>query len=445
MKRQLLEFQADRIEAVLARHRVSVRVTGGTVAPRWIQFRLVPAMGTRVSQVTGLAKELALALRAETCRVGQVKDGLTVEIPNPDPRPVGLINLQRKIVANSERGIPFGTALLGLDEEGAPLMVRLPSPQVAHLLVAGTTGSGKTELLRSIIVSLAMSHRPSEISLVLIDPKRRALKPFDVLPHLLRPVVYEASAAKELLEQLVALMIERDHGGKHLVSGDRSGEPRVVVVIDELVDLLLVDPEIETPLMRLAQRGREAGIHLVAATQKPTAAVIGTLTKANFPVRLVGRVTSPEDAKVASGYAGTGAESLGGKGDFIAVTGGQVTRFQAAYVPQVELHKWLEQVGHGIPDKSGIILPESKRTAGQVATDKIAEYVEQVRDAWPSFLNPDGTLRWGAKADLAELIFKVRSTAGHYGRTVNEVIRRLRASEGKKKATEKLLLPPGNS
>lgn len=329
--RQLLEFQSDRIEAVLAQHKVPARVTGGNVSPRWIQFQVMPALGAKVSKIKGLAEELALALGSETCRVSRQGGMVSVEIPRYDPQIIGLLSLQQKL--KTQGGIPFGTAVLGLADDGMPLLVRLPSPQVAHVLIAGTTGSGKSALAKTIIASLALAHRPSQIGFVLIDPKRRAFGTFGGLPHLLRPVLSEPEAIAQTLQMLVELMISRDLEGRKVASAGQNGEPRVVVVIDELADLLMATGrETQQALTRLSQRGREAGLHLIACTQKPASQVVGSLAKANFPVRLVGRVTSPEDAKVATGYAGTGAERLRGPGDFIAVNGGQMTRFQAAYV-----------------------------------------------------------------------------------------------------------------
>jgi S-DNA-T family DNA segregation ATPase FtsK/SpoIIIE len=348
MKRQVLEFQADRIEAVLARHKVAARVTGGVVSPRWVQFQVLPALDTKVSKIKGLAEELALTLGCETCRISRQRDKLAVEIPRADPQPVRLLPLQRRLShprQDQAPGLPFGTALLGLADDGAPLLVRLPSPQVSHLLIAGTTGSGKSALMQTIIVSLALNHRRSQLGFILIDPKRRAFGPLAGLPHLLRPVLSEPDQARQTLQALVELMLTRDREGRRPASADRPGEPRVVVVIDELADLLMMSgAETQRALTRLAQRGREAGIHLVACTQKPASQVVGSLAKANFPVRLVGRVTSPEEAKVATGYAGTGAERLCAPGDFIAVTGGQVTRFQAAYVSPRELAEVASQM-----------------------------------------------------------------------------------------------------
>jgi S-DNA-T family DNA segregation ATPase FtsK/SpoIIIE len=334
--RQTLEMQSDRIEAVLAQHKVAAQVTGGCVSPKWIRFQVKPAIGARMNKIRGLTEELALALGSDSCRVSRQGSLVSVEIPRTDPRPVRLLPLFRRLEENDE--IPFGTALLGLADDGVPLLVRLPSPEVAHILIAGTTGSGKSALARTIVASLALSHRPSQIGFVLIDPKRRAFGPAGGLPHLLRPVLSDADEIEHTLAGLVELMLRRDRDGCAPVSARHNGEPRVVVVIDELVDLLMVsDGNTRDAITRLSQRGREAGIHIIACTQKPASQVIGGLAKANFPLRLVGRVTSPEDAKVASGYAQTGAEQLSGPGDFLAVSGGRAKRFQAAYVSSQDL------------------------------------------------------------------------------------------------------------
>ncbi len=361
MRRQL-EFQADRIETVLRVHKVPARVSGGTVTPRWVRFRVLPAVGAKISRIKGLSEELAAALDAPSCRISRQGATVNVEVPRRDPQPVRLLPLLRQLTENTSMPdpmvsapIPPITATLGLAEDGTPLLIRLPSPDVAHILVAGTTGSGKTALLQTMIMSLAMTNAPppgapnragdhSGMGLVLIDPKGRAFRPFDALPHLARPVIWRVEEAEEALHSLVRLMerrggieMERPPGGwQHL-------HPHIVVFIDELADLLMTGGRaIQHALTRLTQRGREAGIHVVAATQKPTSAVLGPLVKANFPVRLVGRVTSAEDARTATGWSGTGAERLTGQGDFLAVAEGRVLRFQAAYISPVEIQQQVE-------------------------------------------------------------------------------------------------------
>jgi S-DNA-T family DNA segregation ATPase FtsK/SpoIIIE len=189
------------------------------------------------------------------------------------------------------------------------------------------------------------------LRLVLIDPKGSAFRDLEGLPHLARPVIRDPAEAVEALGSLVRLMEVRSRQGYESRQGykDTRGEANplstCILVIDELADLLMVaGAEAERPLTRLLQRGREAGIHVIAATQKPTAAVIGSLVKANFPVRLVGKVTSPEDARVATGWKGTGAERLLGRGDFIAVAEGRLHRFQAAYIAPEEVSQVVAEI-----------------------------------------------------------------------------------------------------
>ena len=310
--RKRLEFQADRIEAVLSTHKIPARVTGGTVTPRWVRFQVLPAIGAKISKIKSLSEELAAALDAPNCRVSRRGAAVAIEVPRDNPQAVQLLPLLQQL-QDDDRGVPAVTAILGLAEDGAPLLIRLPSPDVAHVLVAGTTGSGKTVLLQTMALSLAVSNpAPSlfqangggaDLALVLIDPKGVAFGPFEGLPHLARPVVREVEEAAEALRSLVHLMEKR-----RATSGARVGrQPPVVVMLDELADLLMVGGKpVQKTLTRLTQRGREAGIHIIAATQKPTAAVLGPLVKANFPVRLVGRVTSIEDARTATGWSGTG-------------------------------------------------------------------------------------------------------------------------------------------
>jgi S-DNA-T family DNA segregation ATPase FtsK/SpoIIIE len=331
--RKKLEFQADRIEAVLSLHKISARVTGGTVTPRWTRFQVLPAMGAKISHIKNLHEELAQALDTPSCRVSRRGAAIAVEVPRDDPQPVRLLPLLRQL-QQSPQLRSLITATLGLAEDGAPLLIRLPSPDVAHILVAGTTGAGKTVLLQTMILSLAMSNTPSDLSLMLIDHKGSAFTPFEGLPHLARPVIRDMEETTEALQSLVRLMERRGQGDKE------TRHPHVVIVIDELADLLMVGGKtVQWTLTRLTQRGREAAIHIIAATQKPTTAVLGSLVKANFPVRLVGRVMCTEDARVATGWSGSGAERLLGRGDFLAVAEGRVTRFQVAHVTAAEIRE----------------------------------------------------------------------------------------------------------
>lgn len=340
--RRVLEYQADQIEMVLTNHRVPGRVTGGVVTPRWVSYHVLPSVSTKVSRIVALSEELALRLGAQHVRVSRQGAAVQVDVPREDGQIVRLLNLCRRLTE-----VPRQTAILGLDERGVPLLLRLTSPEVAHVLVAGTTGSGKTALVRSIALSLAMHNRLGEVQMVFIDPKGNGFEPFTLfdtagggLPHLLRPPVQEVHQAIFLLGEMVEEMVRRDR--------ENVSEPRVVIFIDEVADLMEQGGRAMDRLMtRLTQRGRSAGLHIVACTQKPLVASIGSLTRSNFPVRLVGSVASADDAKIAAGIPGTGAEKLLGRGDFLLVAKGHVTRFQAAYVSDQEIRQVVSRMNAG--------------------------------------------------------------------------------------------------
>lgn len=320
-----LNSQADRIEAVLAHHKISGRVHGGTVTPRFVQFRLATQMGTKVAKVAALAEEIAMALGSREARVYREGPAINVEIPRGRPAGVRLLPICRRLTV-----VPPLAAVLGVDEQGTPLLLRLSSSEVAHVLIAGTTGSGKTALARTLLTSLAMHNRPGQVQLILIDPKGRGFGPLARLPHVLNGIQNSVESALACLNWLIAEMEKRDR--------QAYSRPALIVAVDELADLIQTGgAPVEAMLTRIAQRGREAGIHLVACTQKPTAQLIGGAMKANFPVRLVGAVASSDEARYATGITKSGAEKLEGRGDFLLVARGDISRFQAAWLGPKDL------------------------------------------------------------------------------------------------------------
>ncbi|MDL1895705.1 DNA translocase FtsK [Anaerolineae bacterium CFX7] len=329
---QRLHLQADRIEAVLAVHKAPVRVTGGRVTPRTIQFQLAPAPTTKISRVEQLAEEIALALGVSAARIVREQGALHVEIPRRDARLLAfqtlVTQLRQDARVHQALRVP-GTVLLGLTPEGLPLLVRLGSADAPHLLIAGTTGSGKSQAARSILASLVLFQPEREMQLLIVDPKGSDFLGFADMPHLLCPPVSDAETARERLEWLTDEMTRRQQA--------RVTRPHIVALLDELADLLMQGGSpLETLLARLTQRGRSAGISIVACTQKPTARVMGNLVTANFPARLVGKVTSAHEALVASGMAKSGAEKLAGRGDFLLIANGEKTRVQIAHLPRAD-------------------------------------------------------------------------------------------------------------
>ena len=274
MDRRQLEQKADQIETVLHEHSAPAQVTGGHVTPRWVQFLVQPNPGVTISRVESLSREIAVALGAPSARVTAQGSTVRIDVPRNDPQPLKLFPLCARIPSTR---IPFGTAILGLADDGAPLLIRLPSPEVAHVLVAGTTGSGKSALLQTMIMSLALFHHRRQMQFVLImpqsasgiDSKNRAFEALSDLPHLLRPIVTQADQAVLVLNDMVHLMEQRDQS--------RVTDPRIVIAIDELADLVQSfdsrsggGQAILDSLSRLVRRGREVGIHVIGATQKPS-------------------------------------------------------------------------------------------------------------------------------------------------------------------------------
>ena len=321
MYRKLM-LTAERIEQVLQERGAPASVVGGRVLPSFVEFLLKPSAGTRVGQVQSLRPDIALAVGNNNLRIAQSGSHLAIQIGREAHQPVSFAALMARAQVNH----PY-SALLGMSQDGAPLLARLTAPSVSHWLVAGATGSGKTTLVQAAIASMAMRLRPSEFGVVMIDPKATLNRSFiqALSRHLLLPVAGTPEAAVAVLRQVTNGALE-----KRLASGGMS-TPLIVVYVDELATLCTDAREaVIEPLTRLTQIGREAAIHVIACTQYPSSKAITPQLKSNLTLRLVGRVASVEDARVAAGAAGTGAERLGNAGDFIAVAGGNAPmRFQA--------------------------------------------------------------------------------------------------------------------
>lgn len=346
---QHLDMYANTIERVAGEHGAPLQITGGQVLPHVVILHVGQlAPGVKVGRVQALHEEFALALRVPGVLIVRRPEGLSIEIPRVDAKSVTLGFFLEQAGAIGIRPEPH-TALLGLGSDGRPLLLHIPAPEVAHVLIAGQTGSGKTELIKTMLCSLShWSRSARDMQIYLVDPKRRKLSDLAGLRCVAGCCGVDDVAG--LLALLLTKMEERDEG--------RYCTPRIYLVVDELADVIMVGgAEVEAALIRLIQRGREAGIHLICATQKPSARVVAGLMKANFPTRIVGAVTSAQDAYIASGVSGTGAERLLGKGDMVAICGGQVVRFKAAIVTASELAPFVGQgqVVEALPTRGKII------------------------------------------------------------------------------------------
>ena len=340
-------------------HLWPARLSSACETPRVVRLPFAPPAGVRLSAIEARSREIGLALgleRPDRVRVVATRGLIFVEVPRPGKWEVVRLGDVLRDLEAARTELRPGDAVLG-KVGNHPLVLRLPSPEVAHVLVAGTTGAGKTELTRTMIVSLAVGAGPEALRLVLVDPKNRAYHGFADFPHLLCPVVVEPADAEAVLLWLVSLMEDRDRRRECL--------PLVVVFVDELVDLVMAAGSgFERAMVRLVQRGREAGIHVVACTQRPSVDAVKGLLKANFPTRVVFAVTSSTDAKVAAGVSGTGAERLLGRGDGLLCAGGRVLRFQAALVGGADLAR----VEGRVPGRGSVLVSlDAIRRAVEVA------------------------------------------------------------------------------
>ena len=357
--------QSEKLESTLRHFGVEGKVTAIIPGPVVSRFELEPAPGVKISKVTGLTDDLALALKALSIRIVAPVPGkavIGIEIPNPKRQVVAL----REILADAayQKSSSRLTIALGKDIMGTPVVTDLG--RMPHLLIAGATGSGKSVGLNAMILSILFKATPEEVRFLLIDPKRIELSTYEGIPHLLHPVVVNPKEATTALHWTVAEMEKRyallsDLGVRNIESynqkaktlkfdPEKEGEPPpprflpyIVVVIDELADLMLVSSrDTEEYLIRLAQKARASGIHLLVATQRPSVDVITGLIKANFPTRVSYQVSSKADARVI--LDSVGAERLLGKGDLLFIPPGTslLTRIHGAYVSEEEVFRAVE-------------------------------------------------------------------------------------------------------
>jgi len=428
--RAYLEHQGDRIVAVCAAHRVPVNCTGGTVGPRHIRFFISPAPHVRFANIKRLADDLAVALRVPTLEITHSTEGIAIEIANPDPFSVRLRPLLNAIAEGGP--CPQSTALFGMTDDGTPLLARLAAPDVAHVLVAGTTGSGKSMLLRAIAASLAFWHRADLLKLLILDPSGQTFRAFGGLPHLARPPISAPGEMLEALRSLVFLMEQRDRRGESL--------PRIIVIVDELADLVMQVAGAEELLTRLVQRARKSGIHLVAATQRPSAAILSGLMRANFPLRLVGKVVSADDAKIAAGRGGTNAQNLVGRGDFICVSGTESRHFQAPYVTDediqtllntrlLDLHVERARVDTPILEGHANVLPPvAVEDADAEELPRVQDAIDRLRPKWSEIQAGLEQGRISKSALVRSLWGKDKTYAGSFKRWLDSALESLATS-----------------
>jgi S-DNA-T family DNA segregation ATPase FtsK/SpoIIIE len=384
------------IERTLRSFGVEASVREINPGPRVTQFALEPGAGTKVSRITSLKDDLALALAAPSIRVeapvpGQSRVGL--EIPNGQASFVRLRDVFDSGAFHNSKGTL--RLALGRDVTGRSVVGDLA--RMPHLLIAGATGAGKSACLNAIIAGFLFQHTPDELRFLMVDPKMVELKTFDGVPHLVWPVVTEMDKVVGVLKYAVGEMERRyrefsELGIRNLDGYNKRCEakgepklPRMIVIIDELADLMMAAPEeVEAAICRLAQMARAVGIHLILATQRPSVDVLTGLIKANFPSRIAFAVSSQIDSRVI--LDAPGAERLLGRGDmlFLGPDSPKPLRVQGAWVDDDEVEAvaryWKElQPAEYDPEVGRHLEAESRRTENPHEDPLYAQALELVQ------------------------------------------------------------------
>jgi S-DNA-T family DNA segregation ATPase FtsK/SpoIIIE len=312
------QFTVGLLQATLTARKVASIVALAWDGPQLRAFTVSLGLGEQPERVEQLAGALALAAGAESCRVARDAGRLLLEIPKPaaERKPLRAGRLDSLTPATP------AAVCVGIATGGRPVWVDLADERNAHIVMGGTTGSGKSVLLRWLLYRLAVQNDPSMLRMVLIDPKSFELGDFGRLPHLLHPVTSNPVDVARLLAWVAGELDRR----AQLPRGATG--PRLLVVVEEVADLLATQRDVGPTLARIAQLGRALGVHLLATTQQPGARSLGDAL-VNFPCRILGRVASATLTYGAAGRRQTGADVLLGRGDFLLLAAGETTRFQA--------------------------------------------------------------------------------------------------------------------
>ncbi|WP_033543353.1 FtsK/SpoIIIE family DNA translocase [Planococcus sp. CAU13] len=352
-----IQKNAKKLEKTFQSFGVRAKVTQVHLGPAVTKYEVLPDTGVKVSKIVSLHDDLALALAARDIRIEAPipgKSAIGIEVPNSS---VAIVSL-REVLESEENNKPDSKLLFGLGRDVTGQAVMTELNKMPHLLVAGSTGSGKSVCINGIITSIIMRAKPHEVKMMMIDPKMVELNVYNGIPHLLAPVVTDPRKAAQALKKIVSEMERRyelfSHTGTRNIEGyneyvrvfnEENEEkhpklPFIVVIVDELADLMMVaSNEVEDAITRLAQMARAAGIHLIIATQRPSVNVITGVIKANIPSRIAFAVSSAIDSRTILDMGG--AEKLLGRGDMLFLGAGQSkpVRVQGAFLSDSEVEK----------------------------------------------------------------------------------------------------------
>ncbi|MCR5577303.1 MAG: DNA translocase FtsK [Oscillospiraceae bacterium] len=398
--REEILLNKERLEGAIRSFGIGATIVGVTRGPTVTRYDIELDQGVKLSRVTNLAGDLALALGVVNVRIAPIPDKIStvgIEVPNKIVTTVSLRDIiDSPKFQNAKSKLSFA---LGKDIGGECIVGNIA--KLPHMLIAGTTGSGKSVCMNSLILSLLYKARPDEVKLIMIDPKMVELGVYNGIPHLYVPVVTDPKKAAGALQWSVVEMLKRyrlfseigvrdiEAYNRHCQSSGETALPRVVIVIDELADLMMIaSKDVEESICRVAQMGRAAGMHLIIATQRPSADVITGLMKANIPSRIAFAVSSALESRIILDQAG--AEKLIGMGDmlFSPVGVGKPIRIQGAYVSDEEREEVIQFIKEGAGDvqKNDEIVEYMNKAAEDKNADSAADKEEKAAGGYDEML-----------------------------------------------------------
>lgn len=464
----IIEKNIMTLEKVLRDFKISGKVVEVHIGPTVVQYELEIASGTRVNKITSINREIALALAKKDVRIEAPipgKNTVGIEFANEDPTPVSfyeIISSKQMMNAKDKKlMVPLGKSIMG--DIGVCEVNKMP-----HLLIAGTTGSGKSVCVNGIICSILMRARPDEVKLVMVDPKVVELSVYNGVPHLLRPVVTDPKQAAIALSKMVAEMerryqvfsesktkniegyneyIEKENKKITDIEAKKEKMPYIVIIIDELADLMMVAAkEVEDSILRITQKARAAGMHLIVATQRPSTEVITGLIKANIPSRIAFSVGSGIDSRTILDQ--TGAENLLGKGDmlFLPIGMNSPLRIQGSFITDDEIKRIIDytisqQKAQYDDSMMNLDAPTSDKSASQIEDmnqqeeyddplyNDIVEFVISTQKASASLLQRKFKLGYNRAARIIDLLEERGIIGPSNGSKPREVLVQLNSNE----------------
>ncbi len=432
-----IERQINRLNELFSEFSVGARVFKHTEGPTVTRYELALEKGVKVNKITTLVDNIKMALEAKDIRIEAPIPGkktVGIEVPNEQAQTVHFANIVKRSMFKNA-AMPL-TIALGLDIDGNPIYA--PIKSMPHGLIAGATGSGKSVCINTILMSLLLKYKPSELKLMLIDPKMVELSAYNHLPHLITPVITDAKASAAALNWVVEEMERRfktfsENNARDIDSYNRKTEdeseklPYIVIIVDELADLMMVASQnVEESIMRITQKARACGIHLIVATQRPSTDVIKGTIKSNIPTRIAFSVSSHIDSQTIIDSAG--AETLLGKGDMLYAPSGQSKqRLQGAFVNDVDIETVTEFIRNQAEpnylfNEEALVKNATKTFEQDELLEDVARYVVDAQEASINKISKNFSIGFNRAQRIVESLEAAGIVSANLGSKAREVL-----------------------